>query len=113
MTPVLSPRKTWEGLTGGLLLSMLVSIALWWLAKDLLGLSYNFLWCVGFGLSLGLAGALGDLAESMIKRDLGIKDAANWLPGFGGMLDLVDALLFSAPIAWLWLAPRFLNLFNL
>ena len=113
MTPVLSPRKTWEGLTGGLLLSMLVSIALWWLAKDLLGLPYNFLWCVGFGLSLGLAGALGDLAESMIKRDLGIKDAANWLPGFGGMLDLVDALLFSAPIAWLWLAPRFLNLFNL
>ena len=56
---------------------------------------------------MGLAGALGDLAESMIKRDLGIKDAANWLPGFGGMLDLIDAVLFAAPVAWLWLAPRF------
>ena len=107
MTPVLSPRKTWEGLSGGLVLSTLVSLALWWLTERLTGLPFNAAWSVGFGFSIGLAGALGDLAESMIKRDLGIKDAANWLPGFGGMLDLVDALLFAAPVAWLWLAPCF------
>lgn len=112
MTPVLSPKKTWEGLSGGLTLSVLVSLLLWWLASGLTGLAFLPLWSIGFGLTVGLAGALGDLAESMIKRDLGIKDAANWLPGFGGMLDLVDAILFAAPVAWIWLAPRFLHLFD-
>ena len=109
MTPLLSPRKTWEGLTGGLALATLTSVVGWWLTGGLLGLPVSPLWSAGFGLSLGLAGAMGDLAESMIIRDLGIKDAANWLPGFGGMLDLVDALLFAAPVAWFWLVlvPHF------
>ena len=57
---------------------------------------------MGFGLVVGIAGVLGDLAESLIKRDLQKKDASQALPGFGGVLDVVDSLLFAAPVAYLW-----------
>jgi phosphatidate cytidylyltransferase len=57
---------------------------------------------IGFGLSVGLAGLLGDLAESLVKRDCQKKDASQIMPGFGGVLDVVDALLFAAPVAYLW-----------
>jgi len=50
---------------------------------------------------LGIAGMLGDLAESMLKRDVGLKDSSRWMPGFGGVLDILDSLLLSAPVAWL------------
>jgi phosphatidate cytidylyltransferase len=59
---------------------------------------------VAFGLSLGVAGMAGDLAESLIKRDCQKKDASHAVPGFGGVLDVVDALLFAGPVAYLWLA---------
>ena len=55
------------------------------------------------GLALGIAGVLGDLAESLIKRDCGRKDASQVVPGFGGVLDVVDAILFAAPVAYWWL----------
>ena len=58
---------------------------------------------VGFGLSVGLAGLLGDLAESLIKRDGRQKDASQAVPGFGGVLDVVDAVIFAAPVAYWWL----------
>lgn len=54
-----------------------------------------------FGLLMAVVGMLGDLAESLLKRDVGCKDSSNWLPGFGGVLDILDSLLLSAPIAWL------------
>jgi phosphatidate cytidylyltransferase len=56
-----------------------------------------------FGLSVGLAGVMGDLAESLIKRDFNRKDASAAVPGFGGLLDVVDAVLFAAPVAYWWL----------
>ncbi len=59
-----------------------------------------FGWLI-FGLAMGVAGMLGDLAESLLKRDAGCKDSSSWMPGFGGVLDILDALLLSAPIAWL------------
>ena len=60
-------------------------------------------WIV-FGLVVGLAGLLGDLAESLFKRDMGSKDSSTWMPGFGGVLDLLDSILFAAPVAFLcWL----------
>ena len=57
----------------------------------------------GLGLALGVAGMLGDLAESLIKRDCQKKDASQVVPGFGGVLDVVDSVLFAAPAAYLWL----------
>jgi phosphatidate cytidylyltransferase len=58
---------------------------------------------VFFGLVVGTAGVLGDLAESLIKRDTGAKDASQVVPGFGGMLDVADSVLFAAPVAYWWL----------
>jgi phosphatidate cytidylyltransferase len=59
---------------------------------------------VAFGVVVGAVGVLGDLAESLIKRDGGAKDAANRIPEFGGLLDVVDSVLFAAPVAYLWFA---------
>jgi phosphatidate cytidylyltransferase len=100
MAPVLSPKKTWEGLAGGLALSVLTA---WAIHRYLPGLPMNDLSAAGFGLAVGIAGVLGDLAESMIKRDCRQKDASQALPGFGGVLDVVDSILFAAPVAYWWL----------
>lgn len=99
MTPVLSPKKTWEGAAGGLAAAALTALAI-----DRLGPVFsNALLAAGFGLTVGLAGMLGDLAESLIKRDGERKDAAATVPGFGGVLDVVDSVIFAAPVAYLWL----------
>jgi phosphatidate cytidylyltransferase len=103
MTPVLSPKKTWEGAAGGLTAAVAVAIGLdHWGPADVLHGHLGME--VGFGLTVGVAGMLGDLAESLIKRDCRQKDASQAVPGFGGVLDVVDAVLFAAPVAygWLW-----------
>jgi len=104
MTPVLSPKKTWEGLAGGLLTSALLAVVLSrWLSPTLLS---SDLEAAAFGVVVGLAGVLGDLAESLIKRDCRRKDASQVVPGFGGVLDVVDSILFAAPVAYWWLGIR-------
>ena len=97
MCPKISPGKTWEGLAGATLFGILVS----------LGFSYfcdimPFLQAVGFGAVFGILGQLGDLIESMIKRDALQKDSSSRIPGFGGLLDIVDSLLATAPAAFLF-----------
>jgi len=95
MTPHISPAKTWEGFAGGLvfggvagaLLVHLVLGAPWWQG-------------VVFGVVLGLLATVGDLVESAIKRDVGVKDMGKLLPGHGGMMDRLDSMLFCAPLAW-------------
>jgi phosphatidate cytidylyltransferase len=98
MTPVLSPKKTWEGLAGGLVVAIAVAVAL-----NRLGAGLSDLAAVGFGLTVGTAGVFGDLAESLIKRDCQRKDASQIMPGFGGVLDVVDSIIFAAPVAYAWL----------
>lgn len=102
MTPVLSPKKTWEGAAGGLVAAVLAAVAV-----DRLGpaavLRDNWFVETGFGLTVGLAAMAGDLAESLVKRDCRQKDASQAVPGFGGVLDVVDSVLFAAPVAYGWL----------
>ena len=94
MAPRISPKKTWEGFAGSALAALIAGVLL---ALFMLGLPW---WCgliIG-ALILGTATA-GDLGESMVKRDLGIKDMSSWLPGHGGVLDRLDSILPSAPAA--------------
>ena len=116
MSPTISPGKTVEGALGALVFALIGS----WISfhgivsvrrppfmasmhgsrlmSNRSGLPSG--WII-FGLLMGSVGMLGDLAESLLKRDVGCKDSSAWMPGFGGVLDILDSLLLSAPIAWL------------
>jgi phosphatidate cytidylyltransferase len=102
MSPVLSPKKTWEGAAGGIAAAIAVAIGINRMWPVLPGLATE----IGFGAAVGAAGMLGDLAESLIKRDCQQKDASQVVPGFGGVLDVVDAVLFAAPVAYMWFVFR-------
>lgn len=99
MAPVISPKKTWEGLSG----SALMTIAAGAIMVPVLLHGY---WWQGVvvGAAALVAAVIGDLAESMIKRDLDIKDMGTLLPGHGGILDRLDSLLLCAPVVWLLLS---------
>ncbi len=94
MTPTLSPKKTWEGAAGGVLGSIVAA----WFGVYLFGLPLAPLWIIIIGTIAGVVGPLGDLSESMIKRQAGIKDAGDLIPGHGGMLDRIDSMLFTGPV---------------
>ena len=100
MTPLLSPKKTWEGFVGGILFSAGISL-LWTKIFPNTPLCCT-LASIAFGVIIGLGGVFADLVESLIKRDLSTKDASQVIPGFGGILDLLDSLLLIGPIAWLF-----------
>jgi len=101
LAPILSPKKTWEGAVGGIAAAVATTIGINRLGPVLHGLARE----AGFGLTVGFAAMLGDLAESLIKRDTGCKDSSQVIPGFGGVLDIIDSILFAAPVAFCWLAP--------
>ena len=95
MSPSVSPKKSWEGAAGSVVVCVIAGVGTvmvmlggtWWAGAIL-------------GLSLAASATLGDLTESTIKRDLGIKDMGSILPGHGGLMDRMDSLLLSAPVAW-------------
>jgi phosphatidate cytidylyltransferase len=106
LTPRLSPGKTIEGAFGGLafaaLGSWLALVILWpRLSRESTPDVAAWQW-LGYAVTVTLAGTLGDLAESLMKRDMGRKDSSNWMPGFGGVLDLLDSVLVAAPVAYIW-----------
>jgi phosphatidate cytidylyltransferase len=103
MAPTVSPKKSWEGMGGSVLACVLIATPIVTLALD--GPWWGG---VAFGAALAVSATVGDLGESLIKRDLGIKDMGNLLPGHGGLMDRMDSLLPSAAVAWLllsWVAP--------
>ena len=104
MTPILSPKKTWEGAVGGLVMAALIAVLIDGLGP-VFGSSGDCHWmtAAAFGVTVAVAGQLGDLAESLLKRDCQTKDASQSVPGFGGVLDVIDSLLFAAPVAYWWL----------
>ena len=102
MIPHISPQKTWEGFFGALVLSLCASLGLYKLMPGHLS-ALNWTHATILGLLLGFAAVVGDLAESIVKRSTGVKDSGNLLPGIGGALDLVDSLLFTAPLMFFYL----------
>ena len=99
MAPTISPKKSWEGMAGSVLACMLAG-------SLLIGLMLDGPWWGGliFGAAIAVSATIGDLGESLIKRDLGIKDMGDLLPGHGGLMDRMDSLLPSAAVAYLLLA---------
>ncbi|MGA8865556.1 MAG: phosphatidate cytidylyltransferase [Candidatus Sulfotelmatobacter sp.] len=126
MAPRISPKKTWEGAVASLAASLLVGIAVFSHVEKIssmllhaglidrpggmYGLEIPSLWpIVLLTVALNIAAQLGDLVESLIKRGAGVKDSGSILPGHGGMLDRIDALLFAAPVLWYYAAWRLLQ----
>ena len=123
MAPRISPKKTWEGAIASLAASMVIGGSLFYYSSQISSafLQWGFIQRRDgmFGLekpamlpflvltaALNIAAQLGDLVESLIKRGAGVKDSGAILPGHGGMLDRIDALLFAAPVLWIWAAWR-------
>ena len=96
MAPKISPKKSWEGFAGSLVFGVVAGICM-----AVLGLHAPIWIGILIGVALVAVGTCGDLIESMIKRDLGIKDMSSFLPGHGGVMDRLDSLLVAAPVAWL------------
>jgi phosphatidate cytidylyltransferase len=115
LAPVLSPAKTIEGALGAMVFAtfgawVVFSWLVPWLVQtsqpaylpESLNASGPGRGWILFGPAVGLAGMLGDLAESLVKRDVGRKDSSRWMPGFGGVLDILDSILLAAPVAYVF-----------
>jgi phosphatidate cytidylyltransferase len=102
MIPRISPGKTWEGFGGAIFLSTVSSLVfVHFLGDKMVGM--NWMHAVILGIVLSSTAVVGDLIESLFKREADVKDSGNFFPGIGGILDLLDSLLFNAPIMYLYL----------
>ena len=102
MIPRVSPGKTWEGFFGGIAFSVITA----WLFQYYFGLHFGKMplnHALILGVLLGVGSVIGDLVESLMKREAGVKDSGSFFPGVGGILDLLDSLLFNAPLMYLYL----------
>jgi phosphatidate cytidylyltransferase len=99
MAPTISPKKSWEGFAGSVVAAATGSALVFFFALDA-----PFYWGLVYGVAIAAVAVLGDLAESMLKRDIGIKDMSRLLPGHGGLMDRLDSILFAVPTAYLLLS---------
>ena len=97
--PRVSPKKSWEGAIFGFIFSVLTMILARLIALDFLSL-FNV---IVIGIIIGILGPIGDLVESLLKRDSAVKDSSSFIPGHGGFFDRFDSLLFSTPVIWIYL----------
>ena len=103
LVPRISPAKTWEGFFGGLVFSVAASLIWWKVADGRIGaLALPWFHALALGLLLALMGVLGDLAESILKRAANVKDSASYIRGMGGVLDVLDSLLLTAPTIYIY-----------
>lgn len=104
LAPILSPKKTVEGAIGGFICAVLFSLAMAFLGRKFGGSTFflKFEDALWLGILIGIFGQVGDLAESLLKRDAVVKDS-NRLPALGGVLDMIDSLIFTAPIVYFYL----------
>jgi phosphatidate cytidylyltransferase len=99
LAPVVSPNKTWAGFVAGTASGALVGPLYGWLVLRPLGIAFSPGWLVVFGVVLAIVGQCGDLAESLFKREAGVKDSGTFFPGHGGVLDRLDSLYWVLPAA--------------
>ena len=111
MAPILSPKKTWEGACGAVVSAIIAAVVflVWFNPNTNESPSIGLFSAAAYGASLAIAGMIGDLGESLIKRDVRQKDSASWLPGLGGVLDMLDSLLLAAPVGYLFWAGGLLG----
>lgn len=105
LAPTISPKKSWEGLVGGVIFCTVVNVAWWIVSKGHINSTISF--SLGHALVLGflfpIVGTLGDLVESMFKRAVDIKDSNTMVYGLGGILDMIDSILFAAPMLYIYI----------
>ena len=101
MIPRISPGKTWEGFAGAILTSLIISVVITHFMEGRAP-SLSFTSSIVLGILLPLVSVVGDLAESVVKRDASIKDSGHTIPGIGGVLDLIDSILFTAPVLYFY-----------
>jgi phosphatidate cytidylyltransferase len=110
LAPAISPKKTWAGAVGGLLLAVLVAVVyVSYVLRPVASLTMTLSATVAFGALASIAAQVGDIAESLLKREAGVKDSSSIIPGHGGVLDRFDSMLFVLPVSYLllgwWLIP--------
>lgn len=105
LIPKISPAKTWEGVLGGIAVAVLMSLGFLAVSGFVIsGVSFGLGDAILLGILLSVGGILGDLVESMLKRSAEMKDSGTWIRGMGGLLDVLDSLLFAFPVLYLYVA---------
>ena len=105
LAPVISPKKSWEGLLGGVIFCTVVNVLWWIFSKGHINsaIEFSLLDALILGLLFPVVGTLGDLVESMFKRAVNVKDSNTMVYGLGGILDMIDSILFAAPMLYIYI----------
>ncbi|MBS1368526.1 MAG: phosphatidate cytidylyltransferase [Lentisphaeria bacterium] len=102
IVPSISPKKSWEGTVGGVVLSVGVSLLFYWLfCSRRMGINAPLGWYIAAGVFFALGSFAGDLTESALKRTCGVKDSGHWIPGMGGAFDVLDSFIYNGVLFWL------------